>query len=166
MDFPQLKVSTSTRFNAKDSAVKSRAYRPKAFRAASRSDGLTGLFNRAYFDECLDAEVKRAQRDDLPISLLIVEIDNLKEYEISSDIEFLSEMILKQIKKQKSPVLLKMRDSIVRLAYYFLESKNERRLYQEALSDYKLRKNRAILRARKAEEENEKIRRQSKSSSN
>ena len=27
-------------------------------------------------------------------------IDNLKEYEISSDIEFLSEMILKQIKKQ------------------------------------------------------------------
>lgn len=93
-------------------------------------------------------------------------IDNLKEYEISSDIEFLSEMILKQIKKQKSPVLLKMRDSIVRLAYYFLESKNERRLYIEALSDYKLRKNRAILRARKAEEENEKLRGQSKSSSN
>ena len=93
-------------------------------------------------------------------------IDNLKEYEISSDVEFLSEMILKQIKKQKSPALLKMRDSIVRLTYYFLESKNERRLYTKALSDYKLRKNRAILRARKAEEENEKIRRQSKSSSN
>lgn len=90
-------------------------------------------------------------------------IDNLKEYEISSDINFLSEMILKQIKKQKSPALLKMRDSIVRLAYYFLESKNERRLYTKALSDYKLRKNRAILRARKAEQKNEKIRRQSKS---
>ena len=72
-------------------------------------------------------------------------------------------MILKQIKKQKSPALLKMRDSIVRLAYYFLESKNERRLYTKALSDYKLRKNRAILRARKAEQKNEKIRRQSKS---
>ena len=93
-------------------------------------------------------------------------IDNLKEYEISSDIEFLSEMILKQIKKQKSPALLKMRDSIVRLTYYFLESKNERRLYTKALSDYKLRKNRAILRARKAEQEYEKIRRQNKSSSN
>ena len=93
-------------------------------------------------------------------------IDNLKEYEISSDVEFLSEMILKQIKKQKSPALLKMRDSIVRLTYYFLESKNERRLYTKALSDYKLRKNRAILRARKAEQENEKIRRQNKSSSN
>tara|TARA_R100000654_G_scaffold6193_2_gene16447 strand:+ start:692 stop:982 length:291 start_codon:yes stop_codon:yes gene_type:complete len=93
-------------------------------------------------------------------------IDNLKEYEISSDVEFLSEMILKQIKKQKSPALLKMRDSIVRLTYYFLESKNERRLYTKALSDYKLRKNRAILRARKAEQEYEKIRRQNKSSSN
>lgn len=80
-------------------------------------------------------------------------INNLKEFEISSDVNFLSEMILKQIKKQKSPALLKMRDSIVRLAYYFLESKNERRLYTKALSDYKLRKNRAILRARKAEKE-------------
>ena len=46
----------------------------------SRCDSLTGLFNRAYFDENVDAEVKRAQRDNLPISLLLVEIDCFEQY--------------------------------------------------------------------------------------
>lgn len=46
----------------------------------SKSDGLTGYHNREYFDECIDAELKRAHRDGLPISLLMVEIDYMSDY--------------------------------------------------------------------------------------
>lgn len=46
----------------------------------SKSDGLTGYHNREYFDDCVDAELKRAYRDSLPISLLMVEIDYMSEY--------------------------------------------------------------------------------------
>jgi len=93
----------------------------------------------------------------------VKKIDNLKEMEIASDINYLSEIIYKQLKKRKSNNLEKMGESITRLAYYFLESKNQRRLHETALSDYRLQKNRAIERARTAEKENEKLRKQIKS---
>jgi hypothetical protein len=96
---------------------------------------------------------------------VVKKIDNLKELEISTDVNLLSELIYEQIKKRKTPNLEKMRDSIVRLSYYFLETKNDRRLYEIALSDYRLARNRAIERARKSEKENEKLRKQIKSNS-
>ncbi|RXJ74953.1 diguanylate cyclase [Veronia nyctiphanis] len=46
----------------------------------SRSDSLTGHYNRRYFDECLDSEVGRSQRDGIPISMMVIEVDNLSEY--------------------------------------------------------------------------------------
>lgn len=46
----------------------------------SMSDGLTGYHNKEYFDECTDAELKRAHRDRLPISLLFIDIDNIAGY--------------------------------------------------------------------------------------
>jgi diguanylate cyclase (GGDEF)-like protein len=42
-------------------------------------DRLTGLANRFYFDERLNAAVMNAQRNDEKLGLLIVEFDNLKE---------------------------------------------------------------------------------------
>ncbi|MCP4342531.1 MAG: diguanylate cyclase [Desulfobulbaceae bacterium] len=46
----------------------------------SSLDGLTGLFNRRYFDHNLIKEWKQASRDKTPLSLLIVDIDYLKNY--------------------------------------------------------------------------------------
>ena len=50
-----------------------------------------------------------------------------------------------------------MSESLVRVVFYFQEYSNNIRLYKKALSEYRLAKNRAIERARKAEQENEKL---------
>ena len=92
-------------------------------------------------------------------------IDNLKDLEIWSDLNFLTSIVKKQLDKKKSDNLEKMSDSLIRIVYYFQEYSNNIRLYKKALLDYRLQKNRAIERARKVEKENEKIRRQNKSNS-
>ncbi|MBR9912547.1 MAG: diguanylate cyclase [Gammaproteobacteria bacterium] len=43
-------------------------------------DGLTGLFNRRYFDEQYDMHLRQAQRSGVNLSLLIVDIDYFKQY--------------------------------------------------------------------------------------
>ncbi len=44
------------------------------------TDGLTGLYNHRYFYDRLAQEVARAQRYDLPLSLLMIDIDDFKAY--------------------------------------------------------------------------------------
>jgi diguanylate cyclase (GGDEF)-like protein len=44
------------------------------------SDGLTGLANRRHFDQRLEAEFKRAIRDQTPIALVIIDVDYFKKY--------------------------------------------------------------------------------------
>lgn len=46
----------------------------------SALDGLTGLSNRRHFDEELGKEWRRAQRGDLPLSLILIDIDYFKLY--------------------------------------------------------------------------------------
>jgi len=46
---------------------------------ASR-DPLTGLSNRRSFDDGLSAELRRAQRDEKPLSLLLIDIDHFKRF--------------------------------------------------------------------------------------
>lgn len=43
-------------------------------------DGLTGLANRRCFDDTLSAEWQRALRNQQPLSLLMVDVDNFKQY--------------------------------------------------------------------------------------
>lgn len=43
-------------------------------------DGLTGLANRRCFDDTLHAEWQRALRQQQPLSLLMVDVDNFKQY--------------------------------------------------------------------------------------
>jgi diguanylate cyclase (GGDEF)-like protein/PAS domain S-box-containing protein len=43
-------------------------------------DGLTGLANRRHFDDGLQREWRRAERDGVPLSLLMVDVDNFKKY--------------------------------------------------------------------------------------
>jgi hypothetical protein len=90
-------------------------------------------------------------------------IDNLKDLEIWTDLNFLTSIVKKQLDKKKTENLEKMSESLVRVVFYFQEYSNNIRLYKKALSEYRLTKNRAIKRARKAEQENEKIRKQNQS---
>src|SRR5579863_4418497 len=43
-------------------------------------DGLTGLSNRRYFNEYLEAEWKRAARAQRPLSILMIDVDHFKLY--------------------------------------------------------------------------------------
>jgi two-component system, chemotaxis family, response regulator WspR len=43
-------------------------------------DGLTGLSNRRYFNEYIEAEWKRALRARAPLSLLMIDVDHFKDY--------------------------------------------------------------------------------------
>ena len=43
-------------------------------------DPLTGVANRRRFDEMLQAEFGRAQREQMPLSLLMIDIDHFKKY--------------------------------------------------------------------------------------
>ena len=43
-------------------------------------DGLTGLFNRRYFDELIEKMAGAALQINLPLSLILIDVDNFKEY--------------------------------------------------------------------------------------
>jgi len=43
-------------------------------------DPLTDTFNRRFFAESLDKEVSRAQRDKVPLSVVIMDVDHFKEF--------------------------------------------------------------------------------------
>lgn len=43
-------------------------------------DALTGLHNRGWLDESFDREIKRSERDELPLSLLMIDVDDFKTY--------------------------------------------------------------------------------------
>jgi len=44
------------------------------------TDALTGLYNRRHFDESLAIEWKRAMRDKLPVSLIMLDVDHFKQF--------------------------------------------------------------------------------------
>jgi diguanylate cyclase (GGDEF)-like protein len=46
----------------------------------ANKDGLTGLFNRRYFDEQLEKEFQRHKRQKLPLGIVFIDIDYFKRY--------------------------------------------------------------------------------------
>jgi diguanylate cyclase (GGDEF)-like protein len=52
----------------------------ESLRARSYIDGLTGIANRRYFDVALDRELRRAQRAQGQVALLLIDIDSFKAY--------------------------------------------------------------------------------------
>ena len=54
--------------------------RSQRLRRQSRSDRLTGLPNRSFFDERVQAELSRARRYGEPVSLAMIDIDHFKSF--------------------------------------------------------------------------------------
>jgi diguanylate cyclase len=52
----------------------------KSLQRLSRTDGLTSLYNRAYWEECLNLEFQRSQRSGRPASLILLDIDHFKTF--------------------------------------------------------------------------------------
>lgn len=52
----------------------------KRMKQLSITDDLTETYNYRYFMECLELELKRSQRYEYPISLMMLDIDNFKVY--------------------------------------------------------------------------------------
>ncbi len=44
------------------------------------TDGLTGLYNRRYFNEQLEKHVNESSRYEVPVSLILMDVDNFKKY--------------------------------------------------------------------------------------
>ncbi len=49
-------------------------------REMSLRDGLTGLSNRRHFDDAMENEFRRAQRNSYPLSLILMDIDYFKAF--------------------------------------------------------------------------------------
>jgi len=49
-------------------------------RKMAMTDGLTGLFNRRYFDEQVDREIQRSYRTGKPFVLMMMDVDYFKRY--------------------------------------------------------------------------------------
>lgn len=52
----------------------------RTLQALSVRDGLTGVFNRAYFDERYPRELALAREAGYPLSILLVDVDHFKDY--------------------------------------------------------------------------------------
>jgi len=52
----------------------------KKLERLSNTDGLTGLFNRRYFDKIIEIEWSRLQRQNRPLSIIMIDIDYFKKY--------------------------------------------------------------------------------------
>lgn len=81
--------------------------------ALASVDGLTGIANRRRFDEVLESEWKRAQRDRTPCSLLFMDADHFKNFnDIYGHIP--GDRCLRQIAEATTQVLQRPADLVAR----------------------------------------------------
>lgn len=79
-------------------------------------------------------------------------IENLKDLEYYSDLQYLSSTVLDAIKNKPSEQLSKMAETINNIHLYVVDMRLEKTMYNQSMFDSRNEKNRAIARARKAEE--------------
>lgn len=76
-------------------------------------DGLTGAYNRRYFDEHLNHEWARATREQQPLSLLMLDVDHFKAYNDHYG-HVLGDETLRQLVSAIKPCLLRPGDLLCR----------------------------------------------------
>ena len=52
----------------------------RKYQRFAMTDALTGLHNRGWLDDAFDREIKRSQRDNLPLSLIMIDVDKFKDF--------------------------------------------------------------------------------------
>ena len=56
----------------------------RKYQHCASMDALTVLHNRGWLDDVFDREVKRSERDQLPLVLIMIDVDNFKDYNDNS----------------------------------------------------------------------------------
>ena len=52
----------------------------ESLRSQAIRDPLTGLFNRRYMEESLEREIRRAERNDVPLGIIMLDLDHFKHF--------------------------------------------------------------------------------------
>ncbi|HHJ34276.1 MAG TPA: GGDEF domain-containing protein [Gammaproteobacteria bacterium] len=52
----------------------------RKYQRYASTDALTGLHNRGWLDDAFDREIKRSERDQLPLALIMIDVDDFKNY--------------------------------------------------------------------------------------
>jgi diguanylate cyclase (GGDEF)-like protein len=52
----------------------------RTLEALAITDGLTGLYNHRHFQECIEKEIRRCDREERSLSLLLLDLDHFKQY--------------------------------------------------------------------------------------
>ncbi|MBT8120074.1 MAG: GGDEF domain-containing protein [Gammaproteobacteria bacterium] len=52
----------------------------RKYQRFASTDALTGLHNRGWMDDAFDREIKRSERDELPLALIMIDVDRFKNY--------------------------------------------------------------------------------------
>jgi len=60
--------------------LRRRAIELELFRELSYVDSLTGVYNRRFFDEALKAEIQKSVNQNIPLVLVMIDIDDFKSY--------------------------------------------------------------------------------------
>jgi diguanylate cyclase (GGDEF)-like protein len=87
--------------------------RNEQLRVLSRTDRLTGIFNRLSFDETLDYEWRRCARTGKPLTLVMADIDHFKAYNDCLG-HIAGDHCLKQVAWALSAALMRHVDTIAR----------------------------------------------------
>jgi diguanylate cyclase (GGDEF)-like protein len=74
----QIQVAVRKAVNHRD--LRRKAQEREFYKELSYVDGLTGVHNRRYFDEALEAEIVKCKRHDTGLVLLMIDIDDFKIY--------------------------------------------------------------------------------------
>lgn len=52
----------------------------RKYQRFASTDALTGLHNRGWLDDAFDREIQRSERDELPLVMIMIDVDNFKSY--------------------------------------------------------------------------------------
>jgi peptidoglycan hydrolase CwlO-like protein len=88
---------------------------------------------------------------------MIDRITNLKDIEYYNNIGLLSELVLEAIKKQDTPKLQQMAKALSEITFYVNELHTNRWAHNKIVSECTASKDRAIVRARRVEDELNKL---------